>query len=718
MNRIRICLVFLLYTCFATFTFGQKELKKIGDAYFDNKQYAQALDSYLAHQKTKPKEIDVELRYRIGIASFHAGQLEQAKKYLDFVAESGKITDDNLALYVAQTYHALLDFELAAKNYKIYLNKLGDNPQRRRVIKDQIRRCAVGKRMIHQEKLAYTENLGANANSTGDDFAPVLSPNHEDRIYFSSARQGNVGGARDAKGLKDDKFGSFSSDMFYTEVINGEWSAATQLDDLINSPRNEVLLDFSSNGKRLYFFKGLNLYAGDILQNAFSTDGGAIDYPRFQSAVKPESGDGSLCFANDSTLLFASNKAGGYGGYDVYISFLKKGTWTEPENLGSTINTSYDEVAPFLAKDGRTLYFSSNTTDGIGGLDIFKSKFNEIKKQWSDPQNLGIPINSSEDDTNFRLDAQGLKGFFTSARKEGFGGKDIYTAYFKTALKEQTITGLPPVFNLIAAATFERLSKEGTTSAATTIAEEHDIPILYYDSDEDLLSVENKTKLQPVIALLKANTTLKIQLTCHTEATSTSEFDLYFGIKRAEKMATFLVEKGIKPTNILLTSCGSSYPVAKNEFNGIPNPIAQRLNRRVQCKIINPTNIPIQLNYATTDADPSIAMELGSFYDKATEGLLYKVQIATVRQMYKGEVIANASDATIESLAGTNTYTYNVGIFTTFKQADQHKAGLQTQGARDMQIVAYVSGEKLQTDTDMKKYITKYPDLQNITKKQ
>jgi tetratricopeptide (TPR) repeat protein len=696
--------------------FAQKDLKKLGDTYFDNKKYDKALEAYLAHEQTKPKEIDYALRYRIGVSAFHAGQLPKAKKYLDFVAESDKVNEENLALFVAQTYHALMEFDIAAKNYKIYLNKVGDNPARRRVIKDQIRRCATGKVLFNQAKIAYTENLGANVNSAGDDFAPVLSPNHEDRLYFSSLREGNAGGARDAKGLKDDKFGSFSSDILYTEVVNGEWSAPIQLDNLINSPRNEVLLDFSGDGKRLYFFKGLNTFSGDILQNTFTTDVGALDYPRFQAPIRAENGDNSLSFVNDSTILFASNRAGGFGGFDIYISFLKKGTWTDPENLGNTINTPYDEVAPFLAKDGRTLYFSSNTTDGIGGLDVFKSKFNEIKKIWSEPQNLGIPINSSEDDTNFRLDAQGLKGFFTSARKEGQGGRDIYSAYFKIPLKEQTITGLPPVFHLIAASTFEKLSKQGNTINNSAFAEECNVPILYYDNDEDLLSTENKTKLQPVIALLKSHPALQILLNCHTEATNTAEFDLYFGIKRAEKLGAFLIEKGIKPQNILLNSCGASYPVAKNEYNGIANPMAQRLNRRVKCTIFNPTNIPLQLNNDVTTIDPNIEMPLGNFYDKTTKDLSFKVQVASVRQMYKGDIVANASDATIESVAGTGIYLYTTGIFKEFRQADQHKAALQTQGARDLQIIAYMNGQRLVT-SDFKKYATTFPDLNNMLKK-
>jgi outer membrane protein OmpA-like peptidoglycan-associated protein len=716
MNRTRIFFLLLVFNGLLNAAFAQKDLKKLGDTYFDNKKYAKALETYLAHEQTKPKEIDYNLRYRIGLSAYHAGQLPKAKKYLDFVAESGKVNEENLVLFVAQTYHALMEFDIAAKNYKLYLNKVGDNPARRRVIKDQIRRCATGKRLLNQEKIAYTENLGINVNSEGDDFAPVLSPNHEDRLYFSSLREGNVGGARDAKGLKDDKFGSFSSDMFYTEVANGEWSAPTPLDNLINSPRNEVLLDFSADGKRLYFFKGLNTYSGDILQNIFTTDVGALDYPRFQSSVKAENGDNSLSFVNDSTILFASNRAGGFGGFDIYISLLKKGTWTDPENLGSDINTPHDEVAPFLAKDGRTLYFSSNNTDGIGGLDVFKSKFNEIKKYWSPPQNLGIPINSSEDDTNFRLDAQGLKGFFTSARKEGQGGRDIYSAYFKIPLKEQTIAGLPPVFHLIAAATFEKLSKQGTATNNAVIVEECNVPILYYDNDEDLLSSENKNKLQPIIALLKAHPELQIQLTCHTEATNTAEFDLYFGIKRAEKLGTFLIEKGIQPQNIYLLSAGASYPVAKTAYNGIPNPVAQRLNRRVKCTIFNPNNLPLRFNHETTAIDPNIAMPLGDFYEKTTASLSYKIQIATVRQMYKGDIIANASDATIESAAGTGMYLYTAGIFKDFKQADQYKANLQTQGARDLQIVAYLNGQKIMP-ADLKKYIATYPDLNNMLKK-
>ena len=153
--------------------------------------------------------------------------------------------------------------------------------------------------------------------------------------------------------------------------------------------------------------------------------------------VDPVAGISAPHFADNNRVVFASRRAGGYGGYDLYQVTLVNGEWSIAQNLGPSVNTPYDEVSPFLAMDGKTLYFSSNNREiSIGGMDVFKTVYNANRRAWSKPFNLGVPINSAGDDSHFRLAKDGYTAYFSSNRKDSFGNRDIYIAYFYDFLSE------------------------------------------------------------------------------------------------------------------------------------------------------------------------------------------------------------------------------------------------------------------------------------------
>lgn len=124
------------------------------------------------------------------------------------------------------------------------------------------------------------------------------------------------------------------------------------------------------------------------------------------------------------TLYFVSDKTGGYGGTDIYVSTRNaNGEWSNPQNLGPVVNSAFDEKFPFIAEDG-TVYFASNTPGGLGGLDVYKTKAEN--GQWQKPENLGAPVNSNKDDFSFIIDAANKNGYFASNRDGGMGEDDIY----------------------------------------------------------------------------------------------------------------------------------------------------------------------------------------------------------------------------------------------------------------------------------------------------
>jgi Tol biopolymer transport system component len=169
-----------------------------------------------------------------------------------------------------------------------------------------------------------------------------------------------------------------SGDLFISELVDGKWSKAVRLPNTINS-----------------------------------------------SGWEP-----SACLSQDeNTMYFTSNREGGVGGTDIYVvKRLADGTWTLPQNLGPQINTAGDEDSPSIQSDGKTLYFSSSGHKSMGGYDIFVSRYDDEKKQWSQPENVGYPINTAHDDLYFSWSEDGKRVYFSSYRPEGMGEKDLYYA--------------------------------------------------------------------------------------------------------------------------------------------------------------------------------------------------------------------------------------------------------------------------------------------------
>ncbi|MEM8908550.1 MAG: hypothetical protein AAGD05_11935, partial [Bacteroidota bacterium] len=446
MMYLRMCCLCLFLLSLGSSSYAQsaKQLKKDAEAYYKKEKYPEALNLFLKYQRLE--KTDAEMLQRIGISFYHTNDTENAKKHLLYVLDNEKKVDADVHFYLGKTFQAEKSFKQAIVHYKNYLKAIKSNHPERQAVKDIIKRCASGMRLKYAEELALVENLGEKVNSVDDDFGPVLSPNFDGKLYFSSSRKGNKGGARDKNGRADERYGRYSSDIFSTLIINGEWTATAPLESLLNSPRFDVVLDFNDNGQVMYYFKGPDLYSGQILVDSFSSTQQLLYAQAFQGPMNPAVGDGHPFFFNDTTLLFTSTRPGGYGGKDIYISTYQQGTWSPAENLGPEINSNYDEISPFLAKDGRTLFFSSNHPRSMGGMDIFKARYDDAKTRWGTPKNLGAPINSPGDDAYFRFAKDGLQAFFSSNRTEGLGKSDLYVAYYKSNQYEQKVASVPVLF--------------------------------------------------------------------------------------------------------------------------------------------------------------------------------------------------------------------------------------------------------------------------------
>ncbi|MEO6758324.1 MAG: OmpA family protein, partial [Saprospiraceae bacterium] len=559
------------------------------------------------------------------------------------------------------------------------------------------------------EAVALVENLGDRVNTPGDEFAPLPSVNFADRIYYAAARPGCVGGRRNDAGYEDETAGHWCSDMFSANLESSGWQFNADLGGLLNTSRFEVPLGFDDAGQILYFFRGFTLYAGDVLSDTANRKNDyAVTPPAFRSTVQPENGDAAPFFFNDTTVIFASRQPGGYGGLDLYFTTRRDSVWTLPRNLGPTVNSAYDETTPFLARDARTLFFSSNRLESMGGLDVYKTYFDEKKNTWDLPQNLGNGVNSPGDDAYFRLDNAGRQAFLSSDRlNDNYGERDLYLVYFKEQQPEQNPAGPVVLFSEL---------RKASGAAATVEVKPVPLEPLFYTTDRDVLQSDNQKIVDRAAAVARQYPSAKVLITAFTDVTGPAKFDLYAGIKRAELVGKALTDRGIPAGQILLRSVGSDFALARNVLDAAPNPSGQKLNRRLEITLVSATDdTPTPVRLERPAVSEIMATPGTATLDQFSKGLAYKVEVATTRQILSNDALSMFSELMIESQPGAGSYRYTAGFLKQFDQAVKLRKELGQQGFEDAFVVAYVNGVRV-SKADAVSMVKKYPDLAGYVK--
>lgn len=389
-------------------------------------RYVEALELYMKAQKFNPN--NALLNFKIGKCYLYS--IDKAKS-LEFFKTAEKLNpavDYELPYLLGQAYHYNHEFELAMEKYKAFKTKLTpkDYSSIGPEINRKIEECKVGMELIKKPVKVFIDNLGDVINSINPDYCPIINAD-ETMLIFTSRRENTTGGKRDPQ---DEKF---YEDIYIAYKENDNWTL-NNAGKPINSDLHDATVGLSPDGQTLYVYKGEN--GGDIY---FCTlKGKEWSKPeRLEKTINSKMHESSASLGPDGrTLYFVSDREGGVGGRDIYVSYLdKKGKWSEAVNIRA-LNTQYDEEAVFIHPDGRTLYFSSKGHKGMGGFDIFKSTYEN--GVWSEPVNLGYPINTADDDVFFSISASGQHGYMSSARTGGIGDQDIYIITF---LMEKPMTG-------------------------------------------------------------------------------------------------------------------------------------------------------------------------------------------------------------------------------------------------------------------------------------
>jgi hypothetical protein len=708
MKYLNSILFSLLYLPVAYSQFPEYYQRKI-EEYLESERYTPALGLLLEYDSLYPQEALTLMQ--VGVCYYHLNRLPQAKDYLyrSFHARGNPPADTYR--YLAKVHHSELDFEEAIRLYKQFLRITNDYHPLRASVKDEILRCANGLHAVRVPPEIAVVNLGEIINSPDDEFQPLPSPTNGERLYFSSARPGNAGCDL---ALADSIFSTerqvCKTDMFYSEIVAGDWAAPKRVSVFLNSVEHEVALDFDENGERLFFFRGKTLFSGDVLVDTFQEDVTlrTLFFTNFESPMRPWEGDCAPFFFYDTILLFASRRPGGFGGLDLYVTTFSGNHWTAPQNLGNVINSPYDETSPFLAADGRTLYFSTNDARrSIGGLDVFRSIYLDQTLRWSPPENLGVPINSAGDDDHFRLSANGLKAIFDSSRKEGLGARDLYVALFEQELAEQQKRSIPVSFHLVrkhrevaSAASEVGLVPQNAYEPGAVL----EIKPMRYETPGDTLSGENLRQLHLMTELVKRCPQAKIIFSLHCDP---SDSPMLSGEPLLNQAFRYLKSQATPLDNLVFLNAGSAFPVADSERF----PAKKHLNRRIELLISNPEAIPFEVRMPALPVAKEEAAGGGSFFKKALNSLCYQVSVPVSDAAILETLYRLFPRGIVGKKAASETMLFSTGIYLTWQTATEWRKDLESKGFPAASITPLLHGWEVSKE-EARQRVQQYPDLE------
>jgi outer membrane protein OmpA-like peptidoglycan-associated protein/Tol biopolymer transport system component len=537
---------------------------------------------------------------------------------------------------LARNEFSIGQYQQAREDMKIFLSLGYGSVEMKQNATKLIKYCDFSIKVVAHPVPFEPVNLGPNINTRYDEYWPSLSAD-ESILVFTVQIPIDANNPR--------VYMNRQEDFYFSEYQNGEWQPAKNAGYPPNTEKNEGAQTISADGKHL-FFTACNLIGGlgkcDLYYSERKGDRWSVPENLGRPVNTGNNEKQPSVSADGRVLFFVSDRAGGKGEFDVWISHRNDdGTWMEPVNAGDSINTTGDEQSPFIHPDNQTLYFASTGWPGLGRYDIYLSK-RKTDDTWSTPVNLGYPINTFNNEEGLIVNAAGNTAYFSSDRIAG-QGRDLYkfdlyedvrpvkVSYMKGKVYDaETWQRLQARFELIDLNTGEvvmmSFSEPGSgeflvcipasTDYALNVSKkgylffsEHfslekvyernepylkDIPLqpikigetiilrnIFYAYNSYKLEDRSKIELDKVIQLMKENPLLVIEISGHTDNTGTPEYNQGLSEKRAVSVKTYLSEHGISPVRMTAVGYGLTKPIASNDTED-----GRSENRRTELKIL------------------------------------------------------------------------------------------------------------------------------------
>ena len=378
-------------------------------------EYRDALPLYQQLLRIDPD--NANYKYRIGQCYLNiSGEKDKAISYLEDAVKNinqryregnfnEKSAPPDALFYLGDAYRVNNQLDKAIEAYRLFKRSMNNRIYDSTIVNLQIQSCYNAKELMSKPQYIRMQNLGGAINSSNSEFNPVVSDN-EDIIVFMRRE-------------------AFYDAILYSTKVNGQWTTPQNMNEMLRVDRDLYPTSLSADGKTLYLYSSAN-YDGDIYTSKFE-NGKWMPIVKLNSNINTRYWESHASVSHDDQkLYFTSNRGGTHGGLDIYVSTRNSaGDWGVATNLGPVINTPYNEESPFLSKDGKTLFFSSRGHYNMGGYDVFYSKLLD-NGTWSEPVNLGYPVNTTDDDVFFKPINDGYVAYYSVNRPDGFGKEDIY----------------------------------------------------------------------------------------------------------------------------------------------------------------------------------------------------------------------------------------------------------------------------------------------------
>ncbi|NOQ26289.1 MAG: OmpA family protein [Bacteroidales bacterium] len=550
------------------------------------------------------------------------------------------------------------EFESAKLYLEKYLSYKNLKPVSISQAKRKLESCNFAIKAIKNPVPFNPINLGENINTEYDEYWPTLTADEQTLIITRLipkdlgkelvSNNENITEKEmtptNQKVLPD--FNKVQEDFYISVKENDFWTKAINVGKPLNTKGNEGAQTILVDGRVMYF-TACNRKDGkgrcDIYQS-HKVNGEWNTAVNLGAPVNSENWEAQPSISPDGkTLYFVSNRKGGYGQKDIWMSIIMKdGRWSKPINLGENVNSVGQEQSPFIHPDNRTLYFATDGKIGMGGFDLYKVSKND-DGTWSKPINLGYPINTASDEIGLIVNAQGNKAFFSSDRLNN-KGRDIFefelykearptpVSYIKGKVYDsENKNKLKANFELISLETNEIImqaeSDPNTGEFLVCIPSDidyalnvskdkylfysdnfslkgvydildpflKDVPLnpikpgqkivlhnIFYASDSFELMDKSVAELTKLLEFMNKNIGLKIEISGHTDNIGTSEYNINLSNNRAKSVYDYLVEKGISAKRLSFKGYGESQPLSTNETES-----GKSENRRTEIKIIS-----------------------------------------------------------------------------------------------------------------------------------
>lgn len=624
--------------------YSQKAKVASADKKYENYSYVDAISTY-EHVASKGYK-DEKMFQKLGNAYYFTADLVKAEKWYTELFAMNKDQEPEYYYRYSQTLKAVGNYAKSDTMLEEFIKRSG-NDQR-------------GKLYVEQKN--YLEDIKANSGRFEVADAGI---NSEYSDYGSSFLNNNLvfASARDTGGVAKKVFKwnneSFTNLYFTTIKPDGEMGKVERFDKSINSKFHESTPVFTQDGKTMYFTRN-NYLEGKkqksskkiVLLKLYKA---TLEAGKWQNVIEMPFNSNEYSVAHptlsldEKTLYFASDMPGTLGQSDLFsVSIHPDGSYGTPKNLGKTINTEGRETFPFIATDNE-LYFASDGRPGLGGLDIFVSKIGDLNLL-GEVQNVGAPINGSQDDFAFLINSKDRNGFFTSNREGGNGYDDIYRfTELRKLTCEQMLSGIITDqetgiqlsdakvslfddefkfikesssdekgrynFEAVCGKTYyvraEKMAYEtkeakvsirnrtGKTELSlelekrikevgvgTDLAKTLNIPIIYFDLDKSVIRKDAAFELEKILSVMQSNPKMKIDIRSHTDSRQTNKYNEKLSDRRAKATVEWLIKNGITSDRLTGKGYGESQLVNKCDDGVKCTEEEHQVNRRSEFIIV------------------------------------------------------------------------------------------------------------------------------------